>query len=122
MARTKLVISGVPGVPSQVVPLTPAEEAEFDKHDARGEKTRAFMVEGLARITALVPSWTKYDQVLLNEKLGLLDTPAKRRAARIAQWATRAKKILHQLPNAAAINAIDPTSADPFGAGNGWPT
>ena len=121
MARTRLVISGEPGVPSRVVPMTAQEEAEFDIHDAVGNKNAAFVKEGLTRITALVPSWTSYNQVALNEQLGLLDTVAKRRAARIAKWAFQTKRRLRKLPSVAAINAIDPTSADPFNDTNGWP-
>ena len=127
MARTRLVVCGVPRgepgwFPSRVEPLTPAEEAEHDKLDAIHPKRLAFFVEANTRIAALVPRWD-VEKALANERLGLDDTLAKQKAVAIAKFVTKQiKRRLRARPNPASINAIDPTAADPFGDGQGWPT
>lgn len=125
MARTRLVVSGVPGVAPRVVPLTAAEEAECDKLDAIHPKMKAAATEASARIAALVPGW---DLVTVAQVLGsplataMLDTPAKRSAAQIARYWRKCKKKFRARATVAAINAVNVSAADPFADGDGWPT
>lgn len=133
MARTKIIVHGdfgLPGghnVPSEVVQLTVAEEANCDKLDAVHLKMVAAHVHALSKVTALVPSWDTWGKVRKAIEDRDDDTPPKRAAIRIANLSRRwigekFKQKSRALATVAAINAIDPTSADPFGDGQGWPT
>lgn len=130
MARTKLVVCGVPKgepgwFPSRTEPLIAAEEAEHDKLDAAHPKLIAGRISADARIAALVPGWDTASvlRALASPLAGVFfDTPAKRRCVAIAQYWRKCKGKLRQKATPAEISAIDMTTADPFGDGDGWPT
>ena len=119
--RTKVVISGEPGVPSKVVPLTASEEAECDRLDAIHERMIAARVVAETKIAALVPNWD-LAMASMNDQLGLLDTPQKRQAARIGRYWHRCRGKLRAVGNASAIQAVNMSGSDPFADGDGWPT
>ena len=94
---------------------------------AKENKRHGFKAEGVKRIAAQVPEWNSFERVaLLASVWNMLDSAS----ANAAQ--DQAKDIYLYVKNTAlpklaavttqsALDAIDPTVADPFGDGTPWP-
>ena len=93
---------------------------------ARAAKQAAFVAEGVARVAAQVPDWDSLETI--KTVAGMW--PAIAATATPAQLAARDLYLfvrdtvpakLAALTTAAAIAAVDPALADPFGDGTPWP-
>jgi len=113
-------------VDGQEVILTVAEEtaarAEWALNTSRKIKRKEFQAEALRRVKLQVPEWDNEKNLQLAMKQWFavlpLATPAMKTAHTI--WVTNLEDSLKELKtmkNPTAIDAIDTTKAEPFGAG-----
>ncbi len=91
-------------------------------------KKELFKAEAVVRMAAQVPAWNSFERIeflvsISNLLNGAALTAAQRLALDILEYArdTVPPKIA-AVANQAALDAIDPTAADPFGDGTAWPT
>ncbi len=128
MALTKLVNG-------QRVPMSPAEEtatqAEWSTAALAGLRSRRrqeFKSEALIRIAAQVPAWDSFERIeFLLSIANMLDTANMNTAQSLAKdillyAKNTAIPKVNTAANKAALDAIDPKAADPFGDGTLWPT
>ena len=132
MALTR-AIATAPGAPSAEETLTAAEEtAQLTEWSAnqvdstRAGLRRSFKAEGLRRIALQEPAWDTFETVALIASIWTrLGAPS------VAQVLAKdiylyvrdtALPKLAAVTTQAALDAIDPTAADPFGDGTPWPT
>ena len=107
MARTRLIISGVPGIPPQVVPLTPAEDAEHDFLEAVHAKRLQFSAEALVRIKVIVPAVQRLREIAQLSRGDILTNASLRKCRQILSFIeVAAKKKLRAKVTVAAVNAI----------------
>lgn len=93
----------------------------------RGEKQRQFVRESAGRIVPLVPDWDTVATIKaaagLWSAVSANASPAQVTAMNIYFYARdTALTKLAALSTVAAIAAVDPTIADPFGDGTPWPS
>ena len=101
-----------------------SEERDNDLAGARDIAQGRFRKEGLTRIEAQVPSWGDEGNLrLLAGAWNMLGTPnAQQLLARNLFLFRERRRAEIDAMDAATATAFDPTSADPFGDGDGWPT
>ncbi len=95
---------------------------------AKANKKNDFKVEGVKRIAAQVPEWDSFGRVaFLASVWNMLDGAAATAAQALAKdiylyVKNTALPKVTAVTTQAALDAIDPTAADPFGDGTPWPT
>ncbi len=96
--------------------------------DRRKVLRAAFKTETVTRMATQVPAWNTFGRIeFLVSIANLLDTASMTAAQTLARdifiYArdTAIPKV-NAAPDQAALDAIDPTAADPFGDGTPWPT
>lgn len=116
------------GADGEVRPYTSKEEAEaaaLALADARAIAASAFKAEGLRRVGQAMSAWGDERTIrFLAATWNMLDGAAATAAQILAKdvyvfWNRRRGEI--DTMTAAQLEAFDPTAADPFGDGDGWP-
>ena len=113
--------------------LTPTEETTLfvewavnAEENTRSGLRQAFKNEALSRIAASVPEWDSFEFVTRLASIWNMFGNAPNAAQTLARdiyFYTRDTAIprVNSAPDQAALDAIDPTAADPFGDGTLWP-
>jgi hypothetical protein len=96
--------------------------------EARTRKREAFITEAIVRIAAQVPDWDTLDAIktvagLWTSHLAANATPAQLVAKNIYLYVRDTVPAkLDAISDQAVLDAVDSTTADPFGDGTPWPS
>ncbi len=120
------VLTGISAYQSYIDAWTAAAPPAPTLDELKALKRGAFMAEGLGRVALQVPDWDSIEAI--KAVAGLW--PAIAGTANAGQLAAKDVYLylrdavpakLAAVSSQAELDAIDPTAADPFGDGAGWP-